>query len=247
MEKISNKSQLSVKTDVFEGPLELLLDLIEKRKLLINDISLATVTDDFMTEVAKRQELSLPNTTHFVVLAATLLLIKSKSLLPTLDLSSEEEDSIEDLEERLRLYQIYREAAKTVEAAFGKKVLISRRAPRQQKVVFRPDTYTTLSSLKQAMTTVISDLPVTEVKPKVRVKPTVTLEEMIGRLQNRIEKQVKTSLQDLVGKQTEKTTVIVGFLAVLESVKQGSILVAQLNRFDDIEIESVNTSVPRYY
>ena len=64
----------SVKTDHFEGPLELLIELVEKRKLLINNISLAEVTDEYMTRVQEMQEQSLPHTAQFVALAATLLL-----------------------------------------------------------------------------------------------------------------------------------------------------------------------------
>ena len=91
----------AIKTEVFEGPLDLLIDLVERRKLLINDISLAAVTDEYIEHVSRMQERSLSGTAHFVQLAATLLLIKSKSLLPVLELTDEEEHAIEDLEERL--------------------------------------------------------------------------------------------------------------------------------------------------
>ena len=116
-------SNFSIKTTVFEGPLELLLDLVERRKLLINDISLSEVTDEYIRQVSIMQELSLPNTAQFIALAATLLLVKSKSLLPILDLSDEEEHSIEELEERLRLYQVIRDAALPLQASFGQKRL----------------------------------------------------------------------------------------------------------------------------
>ena len=75
---------ISVKTAVYEGPLDLLLELIEKRKLLINDISLAAVTDEYIARVNAMQELPVGETAEFVALAATFLLIKSRSLLPAL-------------------------------------------------------------------------------------------------------------------------------------------------------------------
>jgi len=84
----------AIKTEVFEGPMDLLLDLVEKRKLLINDISLAEVTDEYMRHVATMQEASLPGTAQFVQMAATLLLIKSKSLLPVLELTEDEEETM---------------------------------------------------------------------------------------------------------------------------------------------------------
>ncbi len=97
-ETVTISDSFAVKTEVFEGPLELLLELVEKRKLLINDISLAPVTDEYMQAVSQMQEMSLPGTAQFVVLAATLLLIKSKSLLPIHYLTDQEESSIDEIE-----------------------------------------------------------------------------------------------------------------------------------------------------
>lgn len=237
----------AIKTEVFEGPLELLIDLVERRKLLINDISLASVTDEYMAHVSRMQEMSLPNTTNFVALAATLLLIKSKSLLPVLDLTKEEESSIEELEERLRLYQIYKSAGAIVAEAFGANMMHERQYAPQKVSVFAPDSFCTPAELREAMQRVLTDLPKSEVKPKVQVKKVVSIEEMIDRLQKRVEKQLKMKFSELMTDSSERHTVIVGFLAVLESVKQGSILVSQLKHFDDFEIEHAKPGLPRYY
>lgn len=237
----------SIKTEVFEGPLELLLELVEKRKLLINDISLASVTDEYMARVSEMQEMSLPGTANFVALAATLLLIKSKSLLPVFELSEEEEHSIEELEERLRLYQIYRTAGEVVRAAFGQKISHERQYVPDTTPIFLPDQYCSSEELRAAMSRVISELPIKEIRPKVQVKKVVSLEEMIDRLHQRIEKQLKLRFSELVAGEGEKHGLIVGFLAVLESVKQGSILVSQISRFDDIDIEYSKPQIPRYF
>lgn len=238
----------AVKTEVFEGPLELLLDLVEKRKLLINDISLAEVTDEYMATVSNMQERSLPNTAQFVQLAATLLLIKSKSLLPVLELTREEEESLDDLEERLRRYALYRDAGERLGNIFGATVLHERQFIRDTKPLFVTDKYTSIESLYTAIADVLTNLPRKEIKPKVQVRKVVSLEEMIDRLHKRIESQFKLRFSDLLENNKERSSVIVAFLAVLESVKQGSVLVAQANRFEDIEIEreQVPTSVPRY-
>lgn len=239
-------TNFSIKTPVFEGPLDLLIDLVERRKLLINDISLASVTDEYMAEVSRMQELSLPGTANFIVLAATLLLIKSKSLLPSLELSAEEESSIEELEERLRLYQIYRVAAAGIMETFGVKVMHERQFVPEKRPIFHPDKFSTLSELKEAMLRVLSELPVKIERPKVNIKKVISLDEMIDKLHERISRQLRIRFSDLMADSTEKHTLIVGFLAVLESVKQGSILVNQLNRFDDIEIEQARPAMPRY-
>lgn len=239
-------STFAIKTEVFEGPLDLLLELVEKRKFLINDISLAAVTDEYMAHVSKMQEMSLPNTTNFVALAATLLLIKSKSLLPVLELSSSEESSIEELEDRLRLYQIYKNAGATIAEMFGKSVMHERQYLPPKTAVFVPDSFCSRAELREAMRRVISELPIKITPPKVQVRKVISLDQMIDNLQKRVEKHLKVKFSDLIADKTEPHTVIVGFLAVLESVKQGSVLVSQLNRFDDIEIEHAKPGLPRY-
>src|SRR3989344_4796688 len=97
-------TQYTVKTTVFEGPLDLLLELVTKRKLFVNDVSLSEVTDDFILYLEKHDEFPIGESAEFIVVASTLMLIKSRSLLPMIELSDEEEESIHDLENRLALY-----------------------------------------------------------------------------------------------------------------------------------------------
>src|SRR5437868_2863344 len=99
-----DKLNYSVKTAVFEGPLDLLLDLIEKRKLFVSDVSVSQVTDDFVSYIEGHEQFPLEESAEFIVVASTLMLIKSRSLLPSLPLTDDETASIEDLEARLKLY-----------------------------------------------------------------------------------------------------------------------------------------------
>lgn len=237
----------SIKTDIFEGPLELLIELCEKRKLLINDISLAAVTDEYISHVSDMQEKSLPHTAQFVQLAATLLLIKSKSLLPVLELTAEEEASIDDLEDRLRQYQIYREAGTVIASQFGKNPLHEAQFVPPTDPLYMPDRWCTLTELHTAMWQVLQNLPKKEAKPKVQVKAAISLEDMMHNLQQRIETQLRARFSDIRKETTEHKTIIVGFLAILELVKQGNVLVTQLGRFADIEIERDGGTTPRYY
>lgn len=239
--------QFSFKSNVFEGPLELLIELVEKRKLLINDISLAEVTDEYIKQVSAMQEKSLPDTAQFVQLAATLLLIKSKSLLPVLELTKEEEATIDDLEGRLRIYQIYRDAGASLSGIFGENVLYAPKFVAPKDALFLPDDWCTLPALHEALRDVIANLPKKEVKPKVQVKQTISLEDMMISLQKRIETQLKTRFSDMRAEAPEHKTVIVGFLAILELVKQGNVLVTQITRFEDIEIELEQRHTPKYY
>jgi segregation and condensation protein A len=237
----------AIKTEVFEGPLELLIELVERRKLLINDVSLSAVTDEYLACVAKMQERSLPNTALFITLAATLLLIKSKSLLPVLELSGEEEAVIEDLEERLRRYQVFRDIAQELLVRFGTMSLYEPVFVPPRDPLFAPTREVSVPRLVTAMQEILTNLPRTEVKPVAHVRPTISLEEMIVRVNREIEDKLKTRFSALVAGEVERKTLIVSFLAILELFKQGGLLVTQAERFADIEIERKTTTTPRYY
>ena len=240
-------SPFSIKTEHFEGPLELLIELVEKRKLLINNISLAEVTDEYIARVSEMQEQSLPHTAQFITLAATLLLIKSKSLLPVLELTDEEETTIHDLEDRLRQYQIYRDIAQGLQAEFGSRMMYEPEYTPPREPLFLPDVFCTLSSLAEAMERAITNLPKPIVKQAATVKQTISLEDMMDSLRTRIERQMKTSFFSMRAEEKEHKNVIVGFLAILELFKQGNLIITQVTKFEDISIEVDQAATPRYY
>src|SRR3989344_1186427 len=94
-----------IKTESYEGPLEVVLDLIEARKLLVNDLALASITEDFVQHVRAQETFPVEEASSFIQITATLLLIKSKSLIPDLTLSEEETADVEDLKRRLLAYE----------------------------------------------------------------------------------------------------------------------------------------------
>lgn len=243
----NQRLDFSIKTETFEGPLELLIELVERRKLLINDISLATVTDEYLRRVAEMQERSLPNTALFITLAATLLLIKSKSLLPVIELSGEEEAIIEDLEERLKRYQQFRDIAREVLTIFDQTPLYEPELTPPRDPVFLPTRECSLPSLATTIEEVIANLPRQTTKPQAHIKPVISLEEMIARVEREIEEKVTTRFSALVQGEVERKTLIVGFLAILELFKQGGLIIRQAEHFSDIEIERESTNTPRYY
>jgi len=132
-----NDNQFKIKTEIFEGPMDLLLSLIEKRKLLINDVSLAKVTDDFIAHLQNREVYSIKDTSEFLVIASTLLLIKSRSLIPSLDLSLEEKTDIQDLELKLKIYKRIKELSTYIKSKFGKQIIFFPNA-RKATPVFSP-------------------------------------------------------------------------------------------------------------
>src|SRR3989338_9586946 len=106
----------AVKQEKFEGPLELLLDLIEKEKLSISEISLAKVTDDYIRHVRSLEKIDPEALAEFLVVAAQLMLVKSRSLLPGIELTREDEVAIGELEKRLEQYQRFRDLAGKLKA-----------------------------------------------------------------------------------------------------------------------------------
>jgi len=246
---------IEVKTEVFEGPLDLLLELIEKRKLLINDISLAEVCDEYIARINSATVLPVGETAEFIALAATLLLIKSRSLLPTLDLSQEESRDIKELEYRLALYQIIKEAARGLASAPNP--LYEGIFP-QQEPLFLFDTSISLASLRSAAQTLLDGFPTTLALPNVAVKKIISIEEVIQTLAGRISSAFRLSFKEFSlsagqagghGKSANteaKQAVIVSFLALLELVKQGIIKAQQAEGFGDIMLEQDSVSTPTY-
>lgn len=242
----------TIRTGVFEGPLDLLLSLVEKRKLFVNDVSLAQVTDDYISHVNKLEDYSLHNRADFITIASTLILIKAKSLLPTISLTEEEKGNIDDLESRLKQLEIIRQASATLSKIFGKNILYERGELKQEIKVFVPSKETNQEEIGQAIFRVLNSLPKKQAEPpKISVKKVISLEEMIDKLTVRIQSAVKMTFREFSGTKGkmdrgQRVDVIVSFLAMLELVKQGIINARQDNMFEDIEMEGSEVGVPKY-
>ena len=236
-----------IKTKVFEGPLELLLDLIEKRKLFINEISLAQIADDYVAHLKSFEKFPVDFVSNFLMVASTLILIKSKSLLPTLSLTPEETQDIAELEARLKEYQRIRELSLHVKKLFGFNMLFPKGQTRLREALFVPSEEITTSSIFSSIRDVIARFPKKIQLPKVVVKKVVSLEEMMTRLTDRITSNLKMSFSEFAGVgKAEKVNVIVSFLAMLELVKQGVLAVTQHAHGDDIHMETGILETPKY-
>ena len=235
----------TIKTPVFEGPFGLLLDLIEKRKLFINDVSLAQVTEDYLKYIKELGGLHPGHIANFVAVAATLLLIKSKSLLPNLELTDEEQGDIKSLEERLRLYEMFMRLGGNLKNNFGKKIIFAPEERKQSMVVFLPDERITRESMMVYVKDVLGAIPQKTFMPEVEVRKVISIEEMIENLTERIQKSLKMNFKDLHGHnggirtKEEKVVVIVGFLAMLELVRTGLIEAMQSAHGEDIMLEKI--------
>jgi segregation and condensation protein A len=236
-----------IKQEHFEGPLDLLLTLIEKRKLFVNDIALARVTDDYIEHIKSLGQFPIADSATFILIASTLLLIKSKSLLPSLALTEEEEQGIDDLERRLKIYKEIKQASVHVAKMFGHEIIFMPSQARAREPLFSPDESMTIPALAVAIANLIRNLPKKELLPKAVVQKVISLEETIIRLTERVTKGLRMSFKEFsnIGKE-EKVNVIVSFLAMLELVKQGVIHVSQETAGADIHMETKDVGVPNY-
>lgn len=238
-------TNFTIATDAFHGPLETLLNLIEDRKMSISDIALAEVTDTFLAYVEKLPELPLGETAQFILVASTLLLIKSRSLLPTLELTQEEKESVEELEKRLARYALIRKGAKLLRKEWGSAPLfLAKRAPHRE-AVFSP-AESSFETIKGAALKLINLLPKPEAIARASVAPVLALEDVIVGLKKRLTHAFRARFSELT-KGAAKHDRIVYFLAMLELVRNGTASVTQDRLFEDITIETLDTDgVPQY-
>lgn len=238
-------SEFRVKVGEFNGPLDLLLTLIEERKMLVSDVSLSKVADDFITFVREQDRFPAAEAAQFILVAATLLLIKSRSLLPMLTLSDEEEEGIDDLEKRLSLYKVFRDAGRKLGTLTGR--LYFGGLKRDTDPVFAPAPDMTIENLSSALNEVLMRAPQKEEKKQVSVKTVVSLEDMMSRLSERIQRALSVTFEEFVGSPEDKREIVVGFLAVLELVKRGMLLVEQERQFADITMSYHGAARPPRY
>lgn len=236
-----------VKQAGFEGPLELLLSLIEQKKLFINEFSLAQVTDEYISHLKSTNEVPtdkhIANVSYFVLIAATLILIKSKSLLPNLALTEDEEEKIVDLENRLKLYKIIKNASVDIDNQFGTKIIFTSEEKNWNEPIFAPDPSITIQNIFTSITETLNRVPKkVNNLPEIEIRKVINIDEIINSLSERIEKAVNLSFREFSkshGAKDEseaKVHVIVSFLAMLELVREGIIDVMQNASFGDIEI-----------
>ncbi len=237
--------EYAIKHNDFEGPLDLLLTLINERKLYINEVSLAEVTNGYITYVQNLTAHPLAETAQFVLVASTLLLIKSRSLLPNMPLTEEEEGGIEELKTRLAHYQTIRDATKLMRAQWGTQILtFPQKQPYQRPIIFSPGEATALR-LHATLLNIIHALPVQTFRPEAVVERIISLEEMITQVRDRVLRAARTRFSELA-KGASKAEVVLQFLALLELVKGGFLQAEQARTFDDILLESHIVETPRY-
>jgi len=245
--KIVSSSPLNVQLALYEGPLDLLLDLIRKQEINIYDIPIAQITQQYLDYVQKAMELDIELSAEFVYMAATLIHIKSKMLLPRdpeLEKIDPQEDPRKELVDRLLEHERFRSAAqmlqekRLIEEAVWSNPQIHQFSAEDEA----PELQVTLFDLVKTLETVLERLknrPLYEVS-----KEDVSVPDMIVFLKNRMRELSKSHtlpVMDLFERQKSRRAMICLFLAILEMVKQQALALTQKESFGEIHIRKDET------
>lgn len=232
-----------VKLEKFSGPLEKLLELIEERRLEITDVSLAAVTDDFLTYIdsLKEEPPDLRFLADFISVASKLLFIKSKLLLPHFALSEEEEADIKDLEGRLALYRalrpmlaLVRERWRSGDVSFSRQFLLERGGFPAGTGFFYPGGATSADALVSALVELFQHLAAFTFETETIKEKIVSIEEKIREILLKLEEGI-SSFKSLSEKK-ERGEITAIFLAVLHLARDELVRLEQAEHFSDILI-----------
>ncbi|MBN1622559.1 MAG: segregation/condensation protein A [Endomicrobiales bacterium] len=238
-----------VHLEIFEGPLDLLLYLIRKSDLEISDIPIAQITQEYLEYIDIMKELNLEIAGEFLVMASTLMQIKTRMLLPSHDAEQEEGDELlEELKSKLLEYQKYKEVARQLGDRESEYQNIYYRPP----MIFDKDDYVldvTLFDLINGFRNVLRELP-TNVKEIVYEE--IPIEQKIRELLDLLEGKEYLSFKDVLMRESTKIGLILSFLAILELIRLKQIIAKQSQLFGEIRIyrvkeEKIEENVKKEY
>ena len=230
---------LNFKLEKFEGPLSLLLKLIEAEELDITQISLAKIADQYIEYIRTSPNITPDNMADFLVVATRLLLIKSRALLPYL--YPEEEKEIEELEEQLRMYKEYVEAMKKINVMIGKKKFMFAREFNRKVILAEANLFSPPKNIKaDDLATIFAEL-LTRLQPPEKLEERtiddlIKIEDKILSIQRMLADRIKLSFNQVLAGAKSKTEIIVSFLAMLELMRQKEVNLIQEELFSEILI-----------
>lgn len=236
---LNRDSQYTVRTPVYEGPLDLLLDLIQRAELDITTVSLAAVTEQYLLYIHALEETRADELSAFLVIAARLLQIKSEALLPrTVTRLAGEEDLGQSLVDQLKAYKRYKEIGLWLDARQEAGLRTYLRVAPPPKVEPKLDLSSlTLEALQRAALSAFARVPDKEPLDSVIAAPRITIRDKIALIGNALKLISRASFQSLLGDKPSRLEVVVTFLALLELIKRYRVEARQESLFSDIEVQ----------
>ncbi|NJD57883.1 MAG: chromosome segregation protein ScpA [Anaerolineales bacterium] len=234
-----NVSNYSIATPVYEGPLDLLLQLIERAELDITKLSLALITDQYLDYIHQLTDLAADEVSAFLVIAAKLLQIKSEALLPRPPQRDPgEEDPGEALARQLIIYKRYREIAMILGEREAKGLHTYLRVAPPPKIEGSYDlTGITIEDVAAAAQEIFTNLSFPDALYSVVPPARVTIREKISLITDSLRHQKSVSFRSLVNHENSRLEIVVTFLAMLELIKRHLVRVSQDGLFGDISLE----------
>jgi segregation and condensation protein A len=235
-------TEYRVKLEVFEGPLDLLLHLIEKEELDITKVSLALVADQYLAYIAALREITAANLADFIVVAARLIVIKSRALLPQPEeedeASEDEEDIGEELARQLREYKRYRQVAQQLKEweTTGHRAYARIAPPPKLEPHLKPGDVT-IDDLARAFREALEAHPAAAPVDKVVSPLVVHITDCMERIAQTVDRYPRVRLSTLIRRARSRIEVVVYFLAVLEMIKQQRVRATQERPFAEIHLE----------
>lgn len=228
-----------VQLEAFDGPLHVLLDLIQTQELPITDVSLAQVTELYL-EYMQTHDVPVSELADFLVVAAKLLLIKSQAILP--DKTELEEESSSNLALQLQLYKEFVLASEQIQDRFDD---LAWSFARQAPDVIEANKETLLSNvsvndLQGSFTRLLKSLEPLFQLQTTAMERVVSVQERLQEIRESILSRTKMTFRQLTFVATSKVDVVISFLALLQLVKQQTVNVVQSGVFEDIEIKHVD-------
>jgi segregation and condensation protein A len=234
-----------IETDLYQGPLDVLLDLIDKAELDITKLALSKVTDQYLAYMEKLEYENPNEVSSFLVIASKLLQIKSQALLPkqSLELLGEdfEEDPGEALARQLIIYKQFKDISKWLSEREEEGLRTYLRVAPPPKINFQPKldlTGITLDDLLEVAKEIFANDKQLEELDTVINLPRVTIKERITSILEHLKKFRKSTFQSLLIQKNSRIELVVTFLALLELVKRHIIEANQTELFGDINLES---------
>jgi segregation and condensation protein A len=230
--------QYEIQLPVFEGPLDLLLHLIEREELDITTIALAQVTDQYMVYLKELEQREVKELTSFLVVAAKLLFIKSMALLPRPSiLTPEAEDVGDELVRQLQIYKRFKEIASLLHDREKQRLhSYVRIAPLPHLDPQLDLGNTTINDLLIAVQEALDAIPA-PLAGEVVAPITVTITDQIHLIENQLIRRHQVRFRDILSKATTRVEIVVTLLALLELIKQDRVQIRQEEMFGEIIIE----------
>lgn len=228
-----------VAIEQFQGPLDVLLELIEQQELEITEISLAEIAETFIRHLEQVEERYPEELADFLIVATRLLYLKSRALLPYLE-PDQDEMTGSQLADHLKMYKEFRDASAILTEWIQRNHFSIARPVttwQLQEVEFSPPTNVSPQRLAAVYEDIIDRVENVIKIPKAAIRKAITLKEKIAALTDVLKTHAELSFHSLIGKQTDKVEIVVTFLAILELIKQNTVVVNQSHKYSDITIK----------